>query len=212
MELDRQSRPQVVDLARRNPHGQGLQDRIDGAAALVGVGGRSVGHALNERLGGDHLDVRPPRKQRSEVLRQLCAEVGELLRADRAVEHDEHGLGVTKRRLDVHALLLRHPTQKFVEAEPLGRRRGAQVWGDGVRERGGEVSGLPCVDPGRQRLKRRLDRALCLIPADPGRLRDGRDELVLGDRAIDVSCHIGSAAAGSQLTSGGSGCGAIDVM
>jgi hypothetical protein len=32
-----------------------LQDRVDGQAALVCVGGRSVGHALNERLGGDHL-------------------------------------------------------------------------------------------------------------------------------------------------------------
>ena len=79
VELDRESRPQVVDLARRNPHGERLQDRVDGPAALVCVGGRSVGHALNERLGGDHLDVRPLRKQSSEVLRQLCAEVGELL-------------------------------------------------------------------------------------------------------------------------------------
>ncbi len=46
------------------------------------------------------------------------------------------------------------------------------------------MSGLPGVDPVRQRLKRRLGRALRLVPAAPGRVRDGGDELVLGDGGL----------------------------
>jgi hypothetical protein len=122
---------------------------------------------------------------------------------------------VLERPVERDALLLGDAAHEVVEPHPrrlAAAERLAVLEGGVELDRQSRPQVVDLAHPVRQRLKRRLDRALCLIPADPGRLRDGRDQLVLGDRAIDVSCHTGSAAAGSQLTSGGSGCGAIDVM
>jgi hypothetical protein len=135
MQFAGEERPQVVDLALADAHGESLEYRFGRLAGLVAVDSGALGHEADELVerqrpaeSGILFWSWPGRRfehgrleQRAEVLGQLCTHVVELLGTHCRPQRGENGAGHPLRGRPVGAHLHLDAAQKLVGVEGGGR-------------------------------------------------------------------------------------------